>query len=510
VAESLIVAAIYWPTRRLAFASDAWVYLGALRQGLWTAVGTPIGYHWQPVACLWVAAIRAVFGEHPAAFQAVNLVQLVLLGHLTFQLGQRLLADKLAAFLASLLVLGSAAFYEATYWPLAGNIHLLGALLYILALILAYDWASGGLPRGGGRLLGLTLVAAVLSHPAMVTSIAACALVLLVVGCRSDQRRREVSLAERLKPLLPLVVAAVVFVLSRLRPNPFAHLAPPPRLDSMRLLQLVRHGLIAIWTGRGSFDFTDRVTALGTQAPLPSAQVWTLVGAWLAAAAIVAAVLLWRVRSKGVRLLAAFLGIHLAALTIAGGISARQDVVPSVFAALLSAWALREAAQHLATRAKGAAEAALRGAIPVACVSLLIVAAHGDHRTAARVHLRVADASRLLIATLKDAVPEGQRTDVTLINLPAYMTDDGITAFAFANGLMELTHLATSADTVLSWGFIPVRSAPASVIPSMQLLSRTVLREQLADPRRVVLLYEDEAPSIRRLTLADMETLRGR
>ena len=509
VAQALLVAAIYWPTRGLSFTSDDWVYLAALRQGLWAAVGTPIGYHWQPLACLWVAAIRSAVGESPALFQAINLVQLALLGQLTFQLGRRLLADTMAAFLASLMVVGSAAFYEATYWPLAGNMHLLAALFYILAVILAYDWASGRLPRSGGWLLGLSLASAVLSHPAMVASLAACALTLLVVRPSRDPGPRESSLAARLAPLLPVAGAAVVFLLMRLRPNPMAGQAPPPGLDPVRALFLVRTGLISVGTGRASEEFLDRVLALGTPVRHPSPQIWVFVGAWLTVAAIAAVLLLRGARPNGVRLLVAFLGLHLAALTIGGGMSARQTAVPSVFAALITAWALGAAARGLAARAKDTTVSAIFWASPVACVLLWIAAAQTDHRTAAAIHLRVAGALRLTVAKLKEVVPEGARTEVTMINMPAVMAAGGLHAFAFTNGLVELAHLSTSASTAVSWAFIPVRGAPPHVIPGMPLFSRNELRRQLSDPRRVLLLYEDDPPSLRRLTLADMDTLVG-
>ena len=66
VAQALLVAAIYGPTWRLAFASDAWSYLERLRQGFVAATSTPIGYHWQPVAVAWIAGIRVAVGENAA------------------------------------------------------------------------------------------------------------------------------------------------------------------------------------------------------------------------------------------------------------------------------------------------------------------------------------------------------------------------------------------------------------------------------------------------------------
>src|SRR4051794_34831564 len=78
-----VLAVIYWPTLQLAFQSDDWVYLGMLRAGVWATMTTAIGYHYQPVACAWVALIRAFFGESAIAFQVVNIAQLGLLAHLT-------------------------------------------------------------------------------------------------------------------------------------------------------------------------------------------------------------------------------------------------------------------------------------------------------------------------------------------------------------------------------------------------------------------------------------------
>jgi hypothetical protein len=136
LSQLALVAAIYWPTLQLAFVSDSWVYLARLKAGVWGTLTTPTGYHYQPVACAWIALIRTCFGENPAAFQAVLMLQLVSFAFLTYQLGRRLLPDEKIAFLGSLLVIGSAAFYEASYWPLGGNMHLLSAQLYVLTIIL--------------------------------------------------------------------------------------------------------------------------------------------------------------------------------------------------------------------------------------------------------------------------------------------------------------------------------------------------------------------------------------
>jgi hypothetical protein len=504
-----VVGLIYWPTRKLAFVSDAWVYLERFRHGLWAAVGEPVGYHWQPIACAWIAAIRGVFGERPAAFQAMNLVQLSLIGHLTFQLGRRLLQDWWAAFFASLLVLGSAAFYEASYWVLAGNMHLLAALLYVLSVILAYDVARGRLPSAGRWLLGLTVLAAVFSHPAMVTSLAVCALVLLVVPRDHPGDEPGGALGHRPRALLPLAAVAVLFALSRLRFNPLADLAPKPGVDLERIFWLVERGLIGVFSLRGSLDFVSRLLRLGTWTALSDPGIWLCLGAWLAAAAAAAGLCLNR-GPVGVRLLVVFLTIHLAVLTLAGGLTPRQCVIPSVFAALLTVWALRAGSGRLARRFTTSAQTTLCLALPAVIVAVLIGAARADHRIAARVHMRAADASRALVARIASAAAGRGRVDLTLINMPSVEYERGLSAFAFANGLGEMAHLtSTTVGKVELWR-IPVRGTPAYLIEQVPLLGRAALRAQLSEPYRVVLLYEEEPIVVRALTLADMDQLTAR
>ena len=506
--QSLLVVAIYWPTRRLAFASDAWAYLERLRHGLSEAVATPIGYHWQPVACAWIAAIRGAFGERAAVFQAVNLIQLTVVGHLTFQLGKRLLADSTAALLGSLLVLGSAAFYEATYWPLAGNMHLLAALLYVLSTVLACDVATGRRVRGGRWLLGLTVLAAVFSHPAMVTCVVVCALIVLVLGRGPADGKGSARRRGRLGALVPLAVVAALFFSARIAFDAYSASAPRPGFEPMRLVWLVRSGLLPVFSLRGSLVVLERLLALGPHVE-NATRVWIGTGAWLAAATVGAGLCLSLARD-GVRLLVAFLAIHLAALTLASGLSSRQCVVPSIPAALLSAWALRAGAERVAARVGTGAAAALARAVPAAVVALLIAGAQADHRTALDLHLRVAQASRALVAHLK-AVPPGLGPfRLTLINMPAYLSERGISAFAFQNGLGEMAHLTNSAVTKVDLWRIPILGAPENIVAEIPWLTRSGLSAQLAEPHRVVLLYEDQPAGVRRLSLADVDGLTAR
>jgi hypothetical protein len=392
---------------------------------------------------------------------------------------------------------------------LAGNMHLLAALLYVLSVILAYDVARGRFPFAGRWLVGLTVLAAVFSHPAMVMSLAVCALILLVIPRDHAGREPDGDLGHRLRALLPLAAVVVLFALSRLRSNSLAYLAPKPGVDLERIFWLVTRGLIGIFSLRGSLDFLSGVLTLGTSTALSDPRIWVFLGAWLAAAAAAAALCLSR-GPVGVRLLVVFLTIHLTGLTLAGGLSPRQCVIPSVFAALLTVWALRVGAGRLARRSTTAAQATLCLALPALIVGLLIGMARADHRIAARVHLRAAAASRALVARIASAASGRGRVDLSLINMPGVEYERGLHAFAFANGLDEMAHLTSATVGKVELWRIPVRGAPAYVIEQVPLLGRAALRAKLSDPYRVALLYEEEPIAVRVLTLADMDQLTAR
>ena len=307
-----LVGVIYRHTLQLAFLSDAWVYLANLRDGVWTTLTTPIGYHYQPVACAWIALIRALFGERPAVFQAVNIGEVAALGYLTYALGRRLLNDNVAAFLASLLLIGNAAFYEIAYWPLAGNMHFLAALLYVLAVIIACDLARGGLGRSGPWLLAVTVLAAIFTHPATTTAVPVCGLTLLLLGDRTGDRIGfGDTRAQKLLALGLLAAVAMLFGLTRLSFTSEFSSGPQPGIDSMRAYWLVSRGIVAVVSLRGSHEVVHRLITLGSYAGFDTPAIWWYVGGWLTVTSIALLVVFWRTRTSGVRVLVVFFATHL-------------------------------------------------------------------------------------------------------------------------------------------------------------------------------------------------------
>ncbi len=492
LSQMALVATIYWPTLQLGFVSDSWVYLARLRTSTWATLTTPTGYHYQPVACAWIALIRACFGESAAAFQAVLMLQLAFFGYLTYQLGRRLLPDRGIAFLGSLLVVGSAAFYEASYWPLGGNMHLLSAQLYIVAVILAIDVVRGRFVKTGPWLLGLTTLAAIFTHPVMVTAIPVCALILLLAGGDPDRDTRQSGGRPRKgTALLVLAAVAIPFALSRLVFAEDFSGAPKPGLGRMQAYWLISRGLVAAFSLRGTDDVIQGLMTLDLNVRFLSSGYWYLVAGWLLVAILAAVLCLWRARPRGIRILVAVLTIHAGLAAVAGGMSSRQSTIPAACAGLLTAWALRILAERLSSIAPLAPVVSVYRYLPAIGVFLLIAAAWPDHRAAAAVHTRAADLSRDLVNEIRTlAPPDRGPVNLTLVNMPGYTVDRGIIAATFVNGLVELTRLTSPAVASLQLWQLPISGAPTNFANGTTPITSEALRSFLIEQSRIALFFQ--------------------
>lgn len=490
LAQAALAYVIYRPTTQLYFESDSWVYLAMLRDGVWSTITTAIGYHYQPVTVAWVALIRACFGESAFAFQVINVAQIALLAHLTYELGRRLLPDAGVVFLGSLLVISNNAFYETAYWPLAGNMHMLAADLYVLAVIVACDVAAGRYGRFGPWLLGGTILAAIFSHPAMITALPVCAIALFIVGDAPGESI-EAARQRKLKALVPLVIVAVMFELSRLMFADAVASGPRPSLDPIRAYYLASRGIVAVFSLRGSHDVVSGLMTFGTYGNFEDTRLWVYVFGWIIAAAAAGAVCLWRARTPGLRLLVLFLAIHLVIAAIGGGTSSRQSHLPAVPAALLTAWALHVAAKRLAKAIATPYGAMVASQLPAAGILVLIVYSQRDHATSAEVHLRAANLTRALFAQMTAAAPPGGGpVNLTLVNMPAYTIERNIGAATFANGLTEMAHMASPAVASVQMARIDIPSAPADFANGSLPTELNALRPLLLEAGRVVLLFE--------------------
>ncbi len=507
LSQLAVATVIYRHTLQLGFLSDAWVYLWRLREGLWSMLLTPIGYHYQPVAYAWLALIRAVFGENAQAFQAVNIVQLVFLAYLTYELGRRLLPDAGLAFLASLLVLGNAAFYEASYWPLSGNAHTLAAELYVLAVILTYDVGCGRLSRTGPWLVGLTIAAAAFCHPATITSLPVCAVIFILTVRGTWTARSSWAWSTSRKLILAFGAVSLLFAISLFQFSALSEMRPQASFDPMRAYWLVTRGLVAVFSLRGSHDVVHLTMTFGAPAYISTGEVWVYVWAWLTVCAIAALLCFLRPSPLGLRVLVAFLWIHLVIAAIGSPFAPRQSQVPAVPAALITAWVLGAIAERLSRRTTSAAGSSVCRQLPAVGVLVLMVAARPDHQTAAELYLHASNSARALFNHVKAAGT--QPVNITLVNMPSHTVARGIGAPTFSNGLEQLVRFTSVKFVRFEWCWISDRRSAAEFATSSIRITRDDLLGRLRDPSEVVLFY-DRSLGVQPLTADRVEGLMSR
>jgi hypothetical protein len=502
----LAQGALVGPTRDAGFVGDAWVYLAHLREGLWSTLTQPIGYHWTPVACVWLALIRFVFGESALVFQALNVLQLLSVGYLTYALGRRLMRDHGTPLLASLLYLGSATHYEASYWPLAGNIHLLGAQFYMLAVIVAYDHGAGRFPRSGQWLLGALALAAVFSHPAMVTVVGVGAVTVWLV--RRAHGNAPPAWSWLLKALGPLAAVGLLFVVDRVIVDTILaarlRAVPGPSLDPMRFYYLAT-GTAGMLTLRGSYVTTHSLMTLGSGTTFDTPWVWVFVAGWNLALLAVAALCFRLARTVGMRVLAVFLVLHVVGVGLGGGLSSRQMILAQVPVALLLAWTLRAAANRLAAWIGMGPTTALLRVAPAMVALVLMLAARTDHLTGARLALRAGDTARALSRTIADLAPAGgPPVTLTLINMPSHYVERGLGAIVFGNGPQEIARLASRSVIRVDLRRLATPNV-ADFVRADPPITAEELRDRAQDPRYLVLVFQTHTLAFKHVDLSTVK-----
>jgi hypothetical protein len=169
------------------------------------------------------------------------------------------------------------------------------------------------------------------------------------------------------------------------------------------------------------------------------------VAVWAALGVVTMLVILWRGRREGPRILACWLAIHLAFLTVMIPMAPRHGYLPAVPAALLTVWAL-DLAIRSAARAFGRELSPARVAPAVGVpVLLLVLWAQRDHQSARSVWGK-ASRTGVEAAEIVRALAPQRREPVTVcfVNMPGILMEGGLGAFAFSNGLTDIAHLVSS------------------------------------------------------------------
>lgn len=441
VAHFMLVAAVYGPTRRLGFTSDAWVVLLQMRGGFRKALTSTLGYHYVPVASALMQACWRAFGLWATPWQVLSLIQFAVTVHLVYQVGRRLLSSSGLAFLASVLFIGNAFFHEVTYWPINGNIHSLAQSLYLLGIIIVLDMKGTEADVRRHWLFAALTLFAVFTYEGMVTMIPVAATILALRRLADESggwRRVGTWWSQVARPLAPCAIVVLLLALAKSRFAQDMATATDLDLSLQRLYWAVR-GLFGLFSLRGSHEVLHRMLTLGRDTPgvaSPFVIGWFLFGC----AGLVG--IFWRERRQGPRILACWLAIHVLVLAAMVPMSSRHGYLPAVPAALLSVWALEAVARRMSIALRwevGPERMALIVAVPVLA---LVLMAQRDHQTARAVWGEASDASAETAALVRTLAPQRREPlTVCFVNMPGILAKQGMGAFTFSNGLTDLAHL---------------------------------------------------------------------
>ncbi len=501
----LEAAAIHTGARRIGFIGDSWAILFHAAQGWREALGTPLGYHYIPIASGWTRLLYLVLGDHETLYTIVNIGELAVVGWLTFLLGRRLLGDSLPGLLAGSLLIGSAAFPDITYWTLVGNFHFLAAAFAIGAIAAAAALAEEGPPRGASWGFAAALAGACFTYEAMITLLPVALVWCLVraaerTGVRSLFRLDSLKgLLLRFAPSLPVVAA---LILAKIRFSHATSIATAPGLDFERLHSLAL-SLVGIFALRSSNEVLEALLSLGPLMGIGRTRVLVFLGLALALG-------VWtflRAR-RGAALLVLWLAIHLGAAVVAIPLSPRHRFLPSIPGLLLLSFAFCRAGEGLARRLArhpGEGAEALNSAaappapstsanvalaVPLVLASVLVLSAQGELHRAQELYRRSFDALNLAVQRAQTLLPSRNTpATITLVNAPGYMAEGGIAVPAFDNavyGLVRYRLGGVKVELVHTWIGVPgwVAAGGSHLIDDQELLRRT------ADPFRAVVLFQ--------------------
>lgn len=482
--------------RRVGFVSDSWAILFQAEPGFLAAVSTPLGYHYVPVFSAFTRVLRLLFGWHEALYAWSNLALLVLVAWLAFLLGRRVLGHPLAASLGAVLLVGSAAHHEVTYWLLVGHQHLLAAIFTLLGLRLALDLADGPPDPRRGLLLAACAAAACFSYEGSLTLLPTA---MLWIGLRLHLRERapvrgRAALArELLARLWPCVLVGLAVLAGRQAFHEQTQSATAFGFDSWRRYLLAR-GLFSIFSLRGSHDTLARLVSGAGLDTSVNAQfaVWL----WLLLAAAVVGLVLFRSRGDGPKLLVLWLAVHLAALSLSVGICHRHHFLPGIPGLLLLAYGLCRAGEAAARRFGEAA--VLAAGLPLTAVMWLLIGAQGDLRQELALYERATVAHHSLVGETRAGLARRPGALPTYVNPPVLLAAGGLGVPIFENVPHAIVSLSLDGMPVEFVCTPEPRHGPC--LANSRTVSLPELHALAADPGRLVLLFDGAADAFTELT----------
>ncbi|HEX9940467.1 MAG TPA: hypothetical protein VGG03_00510 [Thermoanaerobaculia bacterium] len=496
--------------------SDGWHLLEIGSHGLLEASKVTLSYHTIPVANLLFAVLWKTFGLWERGYQLANLAEMTLLGWLIYLLGCTLFRQPRIALLASLLFLANSSFYEVPFWPVVGNFQSLAAFFYvggIFAVHQAFRWRR---PWGWLALFALCVLAAFFTYEPAI-SLLFVGFAYAAVWPASDgleawrpRLRRLGILALAVLPVLTLIIASKVYAAST---GHTAMFLPTSLWDLRFRLHLLVRACIGIFTLRGS---DPAIYYLFTFRRIPSFATplyHIFLGGWLLVLTALSILLVLKAR-PAVRFLTLWTAIHLAVVSAATGIVSRHFYLAAIPAALLLAWALWSGADRAAAAlervgvpSKLGMTAAQTATVLVFIAALLLLSgAKNDLNAAAEIYNVASKATRQVLERVQARLPElPARPRIVLVNMPAGLLGDGVSAFSFVNGLHHMLFLSTQgriqiSDVQLFHTYD--QPQPGKYANGSQPIGLDQFSAVVRDPGSLVLMFDRTSRTVREVTRA--------
>jgi hypothetical protein len=487
--------------------SDGWVMLEIGSRGLLEAPKVMLSYHTIPVTNLFSAVLWKVFGTWERGYQLTNLAEMVVLAWLIYLLGCKLFRQPRIGLLAALLFVANSSFYEVPFWPVIGNFQTLAAFFYVGGIFAVDRAFRSARPWPWLALFALCVLAGFFTYEPTVS--------LLFVGFvraafwpdgdRRQRLRRAGAVALAAIPILALIAVVKVQAVSAGNSAMFL----PDSLWALRFrLHLLVRAVIGIFSLRGSDPAIYYLFSFRTIPPMPSPLYHVFLGGWLLFLAGLGAWLVFKVKEPAVRLLTLWMAIHLAVVGAASGIVSRHFYLAAIPAMLLLAWAIWGLAERAAARLdrSGASSALGLGpeqtaaALALFVLVLLVAGAKNDLNSAAAIHRAATQANR----QVSDPVAARRPAKLVLINVPAAMTEDGVSAFSFVNGVHQMLFLKTGmpmADVKLFHTYDQPQAGEYA--SGTHPATFDELAAWIRDPRALVFLYDPRSRSMREVNRAN-------
>jgi hypothetical protein len=497
--------------------SDGWYLLEIGSHGLLEASKVTLSYHTIPVANLLFAVLWKTFGLWERGYQLANLAEMTLLGWLIYLLGCTLFRQPRIALLASLLFLANSSFYEVPFWPVVGNFQSLAAFFYVGGIFAVHQAFRSRRPWGWLALFDLCVLAGFFTYePALsllFVGFAYAAVWPAGDGPEAAWRRRLRRLgfvALAALPVLALIIASKAYAVST---GHTAMFLPTSLWDLRFRLHLLVRACIGIFTLRGSDPAIYYLFTFRRIPSFPSPLYHAFLGGWLLVLAALAILLVLKAR-PAVRFLTLWTAIHLTVVSAATAIVSRHFYLAAVPAALLLAWALWSGADRAAAALErvGVPSALHMTAAQTATVLVLIAAllllsgAKNDLNAAAEIYKVASKATRQVLERVQARLPElPARPRIALVNMPAGLLGDGVSAFSFVNGLHQMLFLSTQgriqiSDVQLFYTYD--QPQPGKYANGSQPIGLGELSAVVRDPGSLVLMFDRASRTVREVTRA--------